>query len=518
MPDPNDLPPPPMPAAWYHVVLSAIGDAVLTTDPDGLVTYLNPVAESLTGWPSAEALGRPLEEIVSLVNEGNRERAEQPVRKVIATGLIRGLANHTLLIDRDGGEHPIDDSAAPVWDEDGGLVGVVMVFRDIAERRRGEELVESARSFAESIVGTIREPLLVLEADLRVKSANRSFYEAFRVDPVATEGRLIYELGDGQWDIPGLRTLLEEIVPLNSAFENFEVDHDFESIGPRTMLLNARRFPAEGEWELILLAIADVTERKRLERERGAMLAEAEVGRARSEANEAELAGADRRKDEFIAILAHELRNPLATIGMAAYMLRGPGGEEDRGSGLDILDRQVKKLGRLIDDLLDVSRVSQGKVQLRKEPVDLAVILAHAVASTSAAIRDRGHELAIAMPPGPMMIDGDSTRLEQVFVNLLENAAKYTESGGRIRLIAEDGSSELVVRVSDDGVGIAAEMLPHLFGMFTQVAPAEARSGGGLGIGLSLVKDLVELHGGTVSAASEGLGRGSEFVVRVPRA
>ena len=203
----------PKAASWYQVTLAAIGDAVLTTDPDGLVTYMNPVAESLTGWSAAEALGKRLEDVFRIVNEETRKPVEQPVRKVIDTGLVRGLANHTLLIARDGSELPIDDSAAPVWGEDGELVGVVMIFRDITERRQSEHLIESAREYAESIVNTVREPLLVLNADLHVRSANRSFYETFRVEPPETEGRFIYDLGDGQWDIPALRTLLEEIIP-----------------------------------------------------------------------------------------------------------------------------------------------------------------------------------------------------------------------------------------------------------------------------------------------------------------
>ncbi len=172
----------PRAASWYQVTLAAIGDAVLTTDPDGLVTYMNPVAESLTGWSAAEALGKRLEDVFRIVNEETRQPIEQPVRKVIDTGLVRGLANHTLLIARDGSELPIDDSAAPVWGEDGELVGVVMIFRDITERRRSEHLIAAAREYAESIVNTVREPLLILNADLHVRSANRSFYETFRVE------------------------------------------------------------------------------------------------------------------------------------------------------------------------------------------------------------------------------------------------------------------------------------------------------------------------------------------------
>jgi PAS domain S-box-containing protein len=509
--------PSPKPTSWYQVTLAAIGDAVLTTDRDGLVTYMNPVAESLTGWSAGDAIGARLEDVFRIVNEETRRPIEQPVRKVIDTGLVRGLANHTVLIARDGSELPIDDSAAPVWGEDGELVGVVMIFRDITERRQSEHLIEAARGFAESIVSTVREPLLVLNADLHVRSANRSFYETFQVDPTETEGRFVYDLGDGQWDIPALRTLLEEIIPRNSTFDDFEVEHDFETIGRKTMLLNARRFPPEGKWDLILLAVADITERKRLEQERERLLRDAEEARARAEAHEAQLAEADRRKDEFIAILAHELRNPLNGINLSAQLLGHPEMEQDRARTLGIVDRQVKNLNRLIEDLLDVSRVSKGKIHLRKEGLDLSAVLGHAVDSVSELVAEREHELTVSLPPGPMPVEADSTRLEQVFVNLLTNAAKYTEKGGHIWLTAEAERDQFVVRVRDSGEGIAAEMVPRLFAMFTQVESSTHKSRGGLGIGLSLVKNLVEMHGGSVRVASEGLGRGSEFSVRLPR-
>ncbi len=503
-------------AAWYQVVLSAIGDAVLTTDPDGLITYMNPIAESLTGFSRAEALGERLEDVFRIVNEGTRKPVEQPVRKVIDTGLVRGLANHTLLIARDGSELPIDDSAAPVWDEDGKLIGVVMIFRDVTERRRGEQLIESAREFAESIVTTVREPLVVLNADLHVSSANRSFYESFRVDPLETVGRFIYDLGDGQWDIPALRTLLEEIIPHNSTLDDFEVEHDFETIGPRTMLLNARRFPPEGKWELILLAIADITERKRLERERQGLLLAAEEARARAEADASKLVDADRHKDQFLAMLAHELRNPLAAVRNAVEVATRTGSIEDIEWSRDVTARQVGNFAHLINDLLDVARINEGKIQLHKELIDAAAVVRHAIAAVRPIVDERKHELLLSFTSTDLRLEADTTRLEQMLVNLLSNAAKYTPSGGRIQLIAGIEGQEAVFRVRDNGLGILPELLPRMFDLFAQGERSLDRSEGGLGIGLSLVRSLAELHGGTVSATSDGPGRGSEFVLRLP--
>ncbi|MDG3008334.1 hybrid sensor histidine kinase/response regulator [Paludisphaera mucosa] len=498
------------------MTLSAIGDAVLTTDPDGVVTYMNPVAESLTGWSAAEAAGQRLEVVFRIVNEETRKPSEQPVRKVIDTGLVRGLANHTLLITRDGRELAIDDSAAPVWGEGGELVGVVMVFRDVTERRLNEHLVDTARNFAESIISTVREPLLVLNADLHVKSANRSFYETFRVAPSETEGRFIYDLGDGQWDIPALRTLLEEVIPRDSTFNDFEVEHDFEDVGRKTMLLNARRFPPEGKWDLILLAIADVTERRRLDREREAMLLEAEAARTKAEATAVKLAEADLHKNQFLAMLAHELRNPLAAVRNAVEVASRSGSREDLEWSRDVTARQVGNFSHLINDLLDVARITEGKILLRKELIDAAQVALYAVAAVKPIVEERKHELLLSFTSTDLKLEADSTRLEQILVNLLTNAAKYTPAGGHIQLIVGVEGGDVVFRVRDDGLGIAPELLPRMFDLFTQADRSLDRSEGGLGIGLTLVRSLAELHGGNVTATSDGPGEGSEFVVRLP--
>jgi PAS domain S-box-containing protein len=254
----------------------------------------------------------------------------------------------------------------------------------------------------------------------------------------------------------------------------------------------------------------DVTERKRVEEE---LRKSQQELRQRIE----QLAEADRRKDEFLATLAHELRNPLAPLRNAVELLRRSGAnpgliEQARG----VMGRQLDQMVRIVDDLLDVSRISQGKVQLRKERVELEVVVRSAVEGARPFIDAQGHQLTITLPPEAVWFDGDPTRLAQVISNLLNNAAKYTEKGGHIWLTAERRGSEAVLSVRDTGIGIAAEHLPQLFEMFSQIIPALERSQGGLGIGLSLVRGLVELHGGRVQARSDGIGRGSEFIVRLP--
>lgn len=230
-----------------------------------------------------------------------------------------------------------------------------------------------------------------------------------------------------------------------------------------------------------------------------------------------ELRDADRRKDEFLAMLAHELRNPLAPIRNGLEILR----MADRDRAVvrrthGMMCRQVDHMSRLVDDLLDVSRITRGKVELRREVVDLNAVLARAAEAARPLIDARRHRLVVTQPGRPVMVSADPTRLAQVVGNLLTNAAKYSDEGGRIELILEE-DGEAIVRVRDTGLGIPADMLPRVFDMFTQVGRTLDRADGGLGIGLTLVKSLVELHGGSVAAASAGLGKGSEFTVRLPK-
>jgi PAS domain S-box-containing protein len=266
----------------FSVTLNSIGDGVIATDAEARVTLLNPIAEQLTGWTQAEAIGRPVEEIFRIINEETRQPAIVPIKETLARGTILGLANHTILIARSGSEYAIADSCAPIRNHDGQVVGAVLVFRDITERRKIENGLEKTRKeleiikksadeaqeFAESFINTVREPLLSLDQDLRVVTVSRSFYEFFKVKPEETVGQLIYDLGNKQWDIPKLRELLETILPQKTSFDNYEVEHDFATIGRRVMLLNARQIKrASGKERIILLAIEDITERKHITNE-----------------------------------------------------------------------------------------------------------------------------------------------------------------------------------------------------------------------------------------------------------
>ena len=262
------------------ITLESIGDGVLATNTQGKITFMNSVASRLTGWAKADAIGLPASEVFCIISQETRRSVPIPVMETLSLGTVHGLANHTVLVSRSGDEYDIADSCAPIREKDGAIVGAVLVFRDVTEHNlldvglknsnEGLETVkkteEEAREYAESIINTIREPLISLDQDLRVVSVSRSFYEVFKVNPKDTVGQLIYDLGNKQWNIPKLRELLETILPQETTFENYEVEHDFTTIGKRIMLLNARQIQRVlGKERIILLAIEDITERREIE-------------------------------------------------------------------------------------------------------------------------------------------------------------------------------------------------------------------------------------------------------------
>ncbi len=735
--------------------LASIGDAVISTDRSGGITYMNVVAESLTGWTNAEATGQPLTQVFRIVNEWTRAAVENPAIRALKEGIIVGLSNHTILIAKDGSERPIDDSASPIRTEDGQIVGCVLVFRDVSERYREQDKLRASEWRFRAAVEAVSSLIWTNDAQGRMAGEQPGWgnftgqtleeYQGFgwakAVHPddaqptidawneaVAEQNFFVYEHRvrryDGEWRnctiraVPVIddRGVIREWVGVHSDITEQKRDveklrrseerlrrvFDAQSVGmiewdlERSVItaanehfLNMMGYTAadvaagrldframtppewtqrndEGIAELrksgranayekeyfrkdgsrvpILIAgirfedcdragmsfIVDLSERKRAEKElreseirframaeniqqlawmaradgyiywynrrwydytgtrpdlqegwgwesvhnpevlpkvierwksslatgepfdmvfplRGAdgkfrpfltrvMPVKDTSGRVvqwfgtntditEQQALEedlrkitAELSEADRRKDEFLATLAHELRNPLAPIRNGLQILRIADDTATIERVRTMMERQLTQMVHLVDDLLDVSRISRGKLQLRKERVELATVLNDAVETSRPIIDAGGHTLIMKLPPDPIFLDADATRLGQIFSNLLNNAAKYSESGGRIELVAsvEDEGRRMKVSIRDTGVGIPPEMLPKIFEMFTQVDRSLEKSQGGLGIGLTLVRRLVEMHDGAVEARSDGHGKGSEFIVRLP--
>ena len=375
---------------WLRVTMSSIGDGIVATSQDGLISYLNPVAESLTGWSSAEAINQPVENVFRIVHEQNRKPVENPIKIVLRDGVKVALANHTVLIAKDGREIPVEDSAAPIRDANGALIGAVMVFYDVTSRRqREQELEESSR----------REIQLRLEA-----------------------------------------------------------------------------------------------EKARLDAER-----------------------ANLSKDQFFATLSHELRSPLTPmLGWAKLLLNGTLDEKAKHHGLVVMERNIKSQAKLIDDILDISRIISGKLALKIAPVNLVDVVNAAIDTVRPAADAKHIRLEFVADQNVVEISADADRLQQVVWNILANAIKFTPKQGAVKIHLRLSNSQAEMSITDTGAGLSPEFIPHLFERFSQADSSSSRVHGGLGIGLSLVKHLVEQHGGVVGAESPGLGLGSTFTVRIP--
>jgi two-component system CheB/CheR fusion protein len=406
--------------------------------------------------------------------------------------------------DRDG--HWWLLRVLPFRTVDNRIDGATIVAVDIDLIRQSQELREG-RDAALAIVQAVHEPLIVLDMDCRVRLANDAFYTFFGESSEHIEGKHIWEIGRGTWTSADIRRSFRDACAGNKPIVNLEIERPIQG-RPRMLVLNTKAVVRENRASLLLLAISDVTDARQAE----ALRIDAETLRL-----------VDRRKDEFLGILAHELRNPLAPMRFALEILRRSDGKVDEMTrARQVLDRQVSHMVRIVDDLLDVSRITQGKVELRKERVELDRLVDGAVELCRPGINASQHTLTVSLPDEAVTLDGDTVRLTQILVNLLNNAIKFTPSGGHIWLIAEtlgertDDQSQVRIRVRDTGVGMSRELLPKIFDMFTQGNVSLERTQAGLGVGLTLVKNLVALHGGTVDVRSDGEGAGSEFTVILP--
>ncbi|MDZ8053514.1 MAG: chemotaxis protein CheB [Aulosira sp. ZfuVER01] len=481
-------------------LLSNINIPILMLGGDLHIRRFTPVAGRIFNLIATD-VGRPLSDINHNLNIPD---LEQQILEVIGT-----LSFKTQEV-QDSESHWYDLRIRPYRTIDNKIDGAVVVLVDIDELKRSAEQLRASRDYAEAIVDTVRESIVVLDLNLRVVRANRSFYEIFQVLPTDTEQRLIFELGNGQWNIPLLRSLLEDVIPSNAPFQDLEVEHNFESIGHKIMRLNARRMPQIDDMQLILLVIEDITQQKQLEAERTQLLTQEQSARAAAET-------ANRAKDEFLSILSHELRNPLNSLLGWAQMLQRP--DLDREiitQGLEAIERSAVAQAQLIGDLLDISRISAGRLRLDAELIELVPVIEAAIEVVRISAEAKNIQIESRLDRTVRRINADPNRLQQVIWNLLSNAIKFTPAGGRIAIALEYTDLYAQIQVSDTGQGIRPDFLPYIFERFRQADGSRKRSNPGLGLGLSIVRHLVELHGGTVEAESLGDGQGATFTVRLP--
>jgi PAS domain S-box-containing protein len=459
-------------------------------DLQGRYLFVNDAAECAFRKPRAELLGRTDEEIFP-PDTAAQFRANDA--RAVASG--SGVEAIAALEHADGVHHSLV-SKFPIPGADGrpSMIGGIAV--DITERIRAEEALRTSEQIYRAIGESIDYGVWVCDADGRNVYASESFLKL-----VGLTQEQCSNLGWGDVLHPddAERTLAawQECVRTG---RQWDVEHRYRGV--------------DGRWHPVLARGV------RIVNERGDTTAWAGINLdiSRQKQVEEELREADRRKDEFLATLAHELRNPLAPIRNSLSVLRMAGGGSGAERVHEMMERQVDQMVRLVDDLLEVSRITRGKIELRHERVELEAVVRAAVETSRPLLEAARHRLELSLPAEPLILEADPVRLAQVFANLLNNAAKYTEAGGRIALAARRQGDEAVVSVRDDGIGIAAEQLPEVFDPFIQVDRTLGRAQGGLGIGLTLVRRLVQLHGGRVEAHSDGPGTGSEFRVTLPLA
>jgi PAS domain S-box-containing protein len=613
---------------WFSTVLKSIADGVIVTDADARVSFMNRVAEELTGWNEAQAVGQTVGDVFELIDEETGRRESWPLRESLASGQPAFVPQTTLLVSRAGRKLHISDAASPIRDDRGTITGVVIVFRDVSQKKRIDDAIHESEKRFRALVSASSDVMYRMSRDWT------------EMQPLDGRGLVASNTGPiNDWmeqNIPlsehdRVRDAIHEAV---SGKKTFELEH--QVIRPDGTLgwTFSRAIPildAHGEITEWLGTASDVTQRKQadeaLEEARSraeqqarnfeatlaavqdfvfvfdkderivfanrallalwGLAADEAVGRTMEQlsypedtrvrvtasirevietgrpvsnevpyrnpggisghyeytlapvldaagtvvqvagsardttkrrAAEDALKEADRRKDEFLAMLAHELRNPLAAVGSAVTVLKMSGDPENVNFAKEVVERQTRQLARLIDDLLDVSRITSGKIRLKRELCDAGTILKHAINSVHPLVSERKHNLHTDFDEGTLPLRADPTRVEQIVVNLLTNAAKYTENGGCIRLAGERTGDQIVISVEDNGNGIPPEKLPQMFELFAQGERSIARSEGGLGIGLTIVQKLAEMHGGSVLATSKGPGKGSTFTVRLPAA
>jgi PAS domain S-box-containing protein len=492
------------------LAMSSIAEGVILTDVQGRVIYINDAGCSLLGCTPSAVQGAPFDSVFNHSNASNRRPVVNLIDSVLKSESRAGIAESLALILSDGREVAIELSGAPIRSQDRTVRGAVVTFRDCTEKKRREravqqqmQAVEAEKDWFYQVLSSITEEVYFTDTQKRYTFANAAAMREFghaSVSGIEVE-KIIANLVVLRPD--GTPRPIEEAPPLRAL--TGEVIRDEEQITktPRTGELRHRQVssaPVRDPSGTIIGSVSvvrDITERKRAE---------------------AVLREADHRKNVFLATLSHELRNPLAPILTAARQLESP---EVTLADLQrcgaIISRQVSHMASLLNDLLDVSRFTRGELTLKKQRVPLQPLLDSAVETARPLIDAKSHRLHLEMPSTALMVEVDPVRLTQVVSNLLANAAKYTNPGGDITLGARSEAQTLLIFVRDTGIGLAAESVADIFDIFVQLEPAKARSHGGLGIGLALVKGLVELHGGRIEVQSAGPDQGSTFNITFPR-
>ena len=525
---------------WLHTTLRSIGDAVIATDAEGRVTFMNPVAEGLTGFKEDEARGQALEEVFRIISEKTRAVVESPVVKVLQQGVVVGLANHTVLCRRGGPEIPIDDSGAPIRNEEGEISGVVLVFRDVSHEKREQirrefltkatEALFSSLDYQTTLAAVARlavptiadwcavdlfDPVLGAPSQAAVAHVDpaklefaRRLGEMYPPDPWATTGApQVIRSGKAELyrDIPEemLKLAAKDAEHLRLIQELRLASAMVVPLRSRTRILGAitfvhaesgRRFS-----ENDLAFAEDFARRAAMSIENAQALKEAEVAREQERKLRGQAESASRAKDEFLAMVSHELRTPLNAILGWSILLRSRNPSPELERGLVVIERNARTQAKLVEDVLDVSRIISGKLALSLALTNVAEVVAASIETVTPAAQAKDIKVSTSIKDASLAIMADADRMQQIIWNLLSNAVKFTPKGGSISVEVHRDGSDVSIAVVDSGEGIAPAALPFVFDLFQQADASITRRHGGLGLGLAIVRRLVSAHGGTVT-------------------
>jgi PAS domain S-box-containing protein len=523
----------PRASALLSAIVASSDDAIISKDLDGIITSWNEGAQRIFGYTAEEAIGRS----ITLLIPPDRQAEEPKILEQLERG-ERVDHFETVRQRKDGSLLDISVTISPIRDANGRIIGASKVARDISDRRRAGAELERQRA----IIDQLNEIGRSLSAELDLEKLLQTVTDIARRLSGARFGAVFYNAPGDCEDRDRLSTFSgapreafgalfapalagEPVIRLDDVTQ----DARFAAMAPdpgghfvvRSYLavpIVARRGRVIGRLALGHPEAGVFTERE--ERLVLGLVAQAAIAVENAQLYETEQRlrmeseKASRSKDEFLAMLGHELRNPLSSVRNAA--VAGSLDPSLTERAFEIVRRGADQLARLVDDLLDVARITQGKIALRRDRVRLASVVEHALETARELTEQKRLEFGTSLPKAPLDVDGDQTRLEQVVMNLIANAAKFTEPGGQIQVILEQEGPEAVLRVRDNGIGIAPDLLPQVFDLFTQGESGLARTAGGLGIGLTVARQIIGLHGGRIEAHSQGVGAGAEFVVRLP--
>ncbi len=491
----------------FKTTLYSIGDAVITTDKAGIVKQINKIAEELTGWKEVNARNKPLSDIFRIINEYTGEPAENPVEKALKHGEIVGLANHTLLISKNGTKTPIADSAAPIHDSEGNVIGVVLVFRDQTDEKRHLEEIESARDFAENIIETLHESLLVLDEKLNVISANKTFFESFKVTPDKVLGESFFKIDNGAWYHTGLKEHLTNAFVLDKThFQDYSVQLEFETVGIRTLNMNIRRIvTGNNQTKNILLAINDISEKEKL-------IKELTVAKDLAEKS-------NQLKTAFLANMSHEIRTPLnGILGFSSMIAEDELNREERETYLKIIENSGQRLLSIVNDILDISMIQSNQIKIKNQDFILTDFLKELFTFYKTLQKEKIKNLDFSVKYNSiqpnLIITSDKDRLFQVYKNLLDNAFKFTHSGF-IQFGASQSNDLITCFVKDSGKGIPHDKVNLIFEKFNQGYNKQYIKNEGTGLGLPIAKGLVERLGGKIWVETEP-EKGTAFFFNIP--